>query len=163
MDLLISLTPPLAAVVLALVTRRVNLSLFLAIWVGGWFVAGDPISAVGQSFDWFAKVMTDEWNARFLVLVSLLGAGAAFMYRTGGSNAVARWLSARVATGRSAQLLTWVLGLVIFFNDYVNSVIVVSVQKRRFHISRTQRRSPRRAGASSAQRDHEAGWASFNG
>ena len=124
MDLLISLTPPLAAVVLALITRRVNISLFAAIWLGGWFVAGNPVAAVGQTFDWFAAVMTDEWNARFLVLVSLLGAGAAFMYRTGGSHAVSRALSARLSTGRSAQLLTWGLGLVIFFNDYVNSVIV---------------------------------------
>ncbi|MES1924205.1 Na+/H+ antiporter NhaC family protein [Salinisphaera sp. T31B1] len=124
MDLIISLTPPLAAVVLALATRRVNLSLFASIWIGAWFVAGDPISAVGQTFDWFADVMTDEWNARFLVLVSLLGAGAAFMYRTGGSHAVSRWLAARVASGRSSQLLTWLLGLIIFFNDYVNSVIV---------------------------------------
>lgn len=124
MDLIISLTPPLAAVLLALATRRVNISLFLAIWIGGWFVAGNPVAAVGQTFDWFAEVMTDEWNARFLVLVSLLGAGAAFMYRTGGSHAVSRWLSRRISTGRSAQLLTWLLGLVIFFNDYVNSVIV---------------------------------------
>ena len=124
MDLIISLTPPLAAVVFALATRRVNLSLFASIWIGAWFVAGDPESAVGQTFDWFAQVMTDEWNARFLVLVSLLGAGAAFMYRTGGSYAVSRWLSARIASGRSSQLLTWALGLIIFFNDYVNSVIV---------------------------------------
>lgn len=124
MDVLISLAPPLAAVALALWTRQVNVALFLSIVFGAWLVTGNPIAAVGQTFDWFAKVMTDEWNARFLVLVSLLGAGAAFMHTTGGSHAVSRWLSARVTTSRSSLLMTWALGLLIFFNDYVNSVIV---------------------------------------
>nr|WP_206062586.1 Na+/H+ antiporter NhaC family protein [Kushneria phosphatilytica] len=68
--------------------------------------------------------MTDEWNARFLVLVALLGAGAAFMHRTGGSQALAHTLSKRIHSGRGALMLTWALGVVIFFNDYVNSVIV---------------------------------------
>lgn len=124
MEALISLIPPLAAVVLALLTRRVNLSLFLSIWIGAWIFTGNPLSAVAQTFDWFAKVMTDEWNARFLVLTSLLGAGAAFMYKTGGSHAVARWLEAKVSTAKGAMLSAWLLGMVIFFNDYVNSVIV---------------------------------------
>lgn len=124
MDALISLAPPIAAVVLALLTRRVNISLFLSILLGAWIVAGNPIAAVGQTFDWFAEVMTDEWNARFLVLVSLLGAGAAFMHTTGGSQALAQWLSGKVSSSRGSLLLTWLLGVVIFFNDYVNSVIV---------------------------------------
>ncbi|WP_206062587.1 hypothetical protein [Kushneria phosphatilytica] len=42
MDALISLLPPIAAVVLALATRRVNVSLFISIWLGGWLVAGGP-------------------------------------------------------------------------------------------------------------------------
>lgn len=124
MDALISLTPPLIAVLVALATRRVNLSLFMGIWIGGWLVTGDPISAISQTFDWFAEVMTDEWNARFLVLISLLGAGAAFMYKIGGSHAVARWLGSKVSTSRGSLLLTWAMGMLIFFNDYVNSVIV---------------------------------------
>ncbi|WNL38090.1 Na+/H+ antiporter NhaC family protein [Halomonas sp. PAMB 3232] len=124
MEAFISLLPPIVAVVLALATRRVNVSLFVSIWIGGWLVAGNPIAAVGQTFDWFAEVMTDEWNARFLVLVALLGAGAAFMHRTGGSQALARALAKRIHSGRTSLLLTWALGMVIFFNDYVNSVIV---------------------------------------
>lgn len=124
MEALIALVPPLTAVVFALVTRRVNLSLFLSIWIGGWFVTGNPIAAIGQTFTWFAEVMTDEWNARFLVLTSLLGAGAAFMFKIGGSHAVARWLGSRVSTSKGSLLLTWALGILIFFNDYVNSVIV---------------------------------------
>ncbi len=124
MDALISLLPPLAAVVLALATRRVNISLFVSIWIGGWIFTGNPIEGIAQTFSWFAEVMTDEWNARFLVLVSLLGAGAAFMHRTGGSQALAIWLAKRVSTSRGSLLLTWTLGVVVFFNDYVNSVIV---------------------------------------
>lgn len=124
MDAFISLLPPLFAVALALATRRVNISLFVSIWIGGWILTGNPIAGIAQTFDWFAAVMTDEWNARFLVLVSLLGAGAAFMHRTGGSQALAQWLSGKISTSRGSLLLTWALGVLIFFNDYVNSVIV---------------------------------------
>lgn len=124
MDVLIALAPPLTAVVIALLTRRVNLSLFFGIWIGGWLVTGNPLAAIGQTFTWFAEVMTDEWNARFLVLTSLLGAGAAFMYKTGGSHAVARWLESKVSTSKGTLLVAWLLGMLIFFNDYVNSIIV---------------------------------------
>src|SRR5690625_6988184 len=82
----LSIIPPLIAVVLAIVTRRVIISLFISIWVGGIiFAGGDPFAAVGYTFTWIKDVMIDDWNARFLVMVALLGTGAAFMFKTGGS------------------------------------------------------------------------------
>lgn len=56
---------------------------------------GNLVKGIAQTFTWFAEVMADEWNARFLVLV-----GAAFMHRVGGSQALALWLAKRVSTSR---------------------------------------------------------------
>jgi Na+/H+ antiporter NhaC len=120
-----SLVPPFVAVGVALVSKRVTFALFAGIWLGGIiFVGGNPITGLDQSFTWMVEILTDDWNARFLLLIALLGSGAAFVYKIGGSHAVAARLSRRITTGKQAQLLTYGLGLLVFFNDYINTVIV---------------------------------------
>ncbi|MFO7729712.1 MAG: Na+/H+ antiporter NhaC family protein [Spirochaetia bacterium] len=127
---LLSIIPPIVAIALAIITRRVLISLFFSIWVGGLiFTGGDPFAAVGTTFDWMKDVMTDEWNARFLVLVSLLGVGAAFMHKIGGSVALTRALEKQIHNRRRSQMFTWILGIIIFFNDYANSVITGNASK----------------------------------
>lgn len=126
----LSIIPPLVAIGLAIITRRVLISLFFSIWVGGLiFNGGDPFAAVGTTFTWMKDVMTDSWNARFLVLTSLLGVGAAFMYKVGGSMALTRALEKQITNRRRSQLFTWVLGIIVFFNDYANSVITGNASK----------------------------------
>ncbi|WP_085994319.1 Na+/H+ antiporter NhaC family protein [Oceanobacillus senegalensis] len=129
MDFL-SVIPPIVAVVLAIITRRVLLSLFISIWVGGIiFAGGNPFAAVGQTFTWMKDVMIDPWNARFLVMTALLGTGAAFMFKTGGAQGLIRALGKKINSRKRVQLLPYFLGLIIFFNDYVNSVIVGNASK----------------------------------
>lgn len=120
-----SIIPPVLAVGIAIISKRVMLSLFTAIWCGGMIaVGGNPIAGLQQSFDWMVGIITDDWNARFLLLIALLGSGAAFVYKIGGSDAVSEALRKRVRTRKQAQMLTYLLGLLVFFNDYVNTVIV---------------------------------------
>lgn len=129
MDFL-SIIPPIVAVVLAIVTRRVIISLFISILIGGVIVAGgNPFSAVAYTFTWMKDVMIDDWNARFLVMVALLGVGAAFMFKTGGSDGLIRVLEKKLTSKRKVLFLPYVLGIVIFFNDYVNSIIVGNASK----------------------------------
>ncbi len=136
----LSVVPPLAAILLAIITRRVIVSLFFSIWVGGLiYSGGDPFAAIGLTFDWMKDVMTDEWDARFLVLTSLLGVGAAFMYKVGGSRALTKSLEKQINNRRRSQLFTWILGIIIFFNDYANSVITGNASKdinAEFRVSR---------------------------
>lgn len=125
-----SIVPPLVAVILAIITRKVVISLFFSVWVGGLiYSGGNPLAAVALSFTWMKDVMVDGWNARFLVLVAFLGIGAAFMYKIGGSYALVRALKNKINTRRRAQMFGWVLGIVVFFNDYVNSVIAGNASK----------------------------------
>ncbi len=126
----LSLVPPLVAVILAIVTKRVMISLFISVWVGGLiFTGGNPFSAVAVSFQWMTEVITDPWNAGFLLLVALLGSGAAFMYKIGGSDALTKALEKKLTNGKRAQLLAYILGVIVFFNDYVNSVIAGNASK----------------------------------
>jgi len=125
MNDILSLLPAFVAIIIALTTKRVYFALFAAVFVGGMLVTnGNPLSAVAQTFDWIKVVMTDEWNMRFFVLIALLGSGAAFIHKTGGSIALIKSLRHYIVGKKSAQLFTWLLGLFVFFNDYVNSAIV---------------------------------------
>ncbi len=126
----LSVIPPIVAVALAIITKRVLLSLFVSIWVGGLIAAGgNPFEAVGITFTWLKDVMVDPWNARFLVMTALLGCGAAFMFKTGGSQGLINVLEKKLTTKKRVQFLSYFLGLIIFFNDYVNSVIVGNASK----------------------------------
>src|SRR5690625_6676938 len=66
-------------------------------------------------------VMVDDLNARFLVMTALLGVGAAYMYKTGGSNGLIRILESKLTTKRRVLFLPYILGILVFFNDYANS------------------------------------------
>src|SRR5699024_11635087 len=106
------------------------MSLGIMIWVGGIiYTGGDPFSGLGYTFTWMKDVMIDDWNARFLVLTALLGVGAAFMYKTGGSEGVIRLLEDKVTTKRRVLFLPYILGILVFVNDYANSVIVGNASK----------------------------------
>ncbi|MFA7396134.1 MAG: Na+/H+ antiporter NhaC family protein [Sphaerochaetaceae bacterium] len=125
-----SIVPPLAAIILAIVSRKVVISLFVSVFIGGMiFSGGNPFAATAVTFTWMKDVMVDSWNARFLVLVALLGIGAALMFKVGGSHALSRALRHKINNKRKAQLFAWFLGVIVFFNDYVNSVIAGNASK----------------------------------
>lgn len=135
-----SVIPPIVAIGLAIYTRKVLISLFISIWVGGLiYTGGSPLVAIGLTFTWMKDVMTDPWNARFLVMTALLGSGAAFMFKIGGSFAITRSLETKLNNRRRAQTFGWVLGMIVFFNDYVNSVIAGNASKditAKYNVSR---------------------------
>ena len=113
----LSVIPPIVAVALAIITKRVLFSLFISIWVGGLIAAGgDPFTAVGMTFTWIKDVMIDPWNARFLVMTALLGTGAAFMFKTGGSDGLIRMLEKKLTMKKRVGFLAYFLGIIIFFN-----------------------------------------------
>src|SRR5699024_4709804 len=126
----LSIVPPLIAIILAIFTRRAIVSLFISIWVGGIiYTNGNPFSGLASAFTWRKDVMIDDWNARFIVLTALLRVVAAFMYKTGGSAGLIRLLEDKLTTKGRVLFLPYILGILIFFNDYANSVIVGNASK----------------------------------
>ncbi|ELY98524.1 Na+/H+ antiporter NhaC-like protein [Natrialba chahannaoensis JCM 10990] len=118
----ISLVPPLLAIALAIVTRRPILSLFVGIWSGGIIATGTH--GIGQTFDWITGSIGDVFHAQILVFTLLLGSGVALIWRLGGATAVRNWATERLQTQRTTGLTTWILGMLLFFDDYANTAIV---------------------------------------
>ena len=123
----LSVVPPLLAIVLAIATRKAVLSLFLGIWSGAVIYTGGL--GVVQTFDWIVAAMADDFHAMILVFTLLLGSGVAMVWNLGGTYAVRDWAIKRLDTPKKAGIAAWVLGLVMFFDDYANTAIVGSAMK----------------------------------
>ena len=128
---LLSLVPPLLAIALAIVTRKAVLSLFVGIWSGGIIATGGL--GLQRAFEWIfygiAGRDAEIFHVRILAFTLLLGSAVAMIWRLGGSRAVRNWAIERVQTKRGAGVAAWVLGLVLFFDDYANTAIVGSTMK----------------------------------
>ncbi|USZ67446.1 Na+/H+ antiporter NhaC family protein [Halorussus salilacus] len=121
---LISLVPPLLAIVLAIVTRKPILSLFLGIWSGAVIFTGGH--GFVQTLEWVAGSIGDEslFNPKIMMIVLFLGAGVALIWRLGGAAAIANAATSRLDTQRKVGLGTWIFGMLWFFGDYSNTAIV---------------------------------------
>lgn len=116
---ILSLLPPVIAIVLALITRNVIPALFAGIWLGATMMYGwNPFMGLYASFsDFIIPSAGDPWNATVLIYCGLFGVLIAFLQKTGGAEAIANAISARVKTPRGAQGSTMLFGLIIFFEE----------------------------------------------
>ena len=121
-----SLLPPLVAITLALVVREVIASLVVGVWLGTTMLAG------GNTLAGFLRVadtsvrnaLTDSDHVSIIVFSMLLGGMVGVMSRSGGTQGVVKSLEKLVTTPRRAQVATWMMGVLIFFDDYSNTLIV---------------------------------------
>lgn len=120
--------PAIVAIVLALITKQVYLSLFVGIFAGTMFLAeGNPIDAISNLFTTMADQLGG--NGGILVFLVILGIFAVLMVRTGGSKAYGEWASAKIKTRAGAELATVGLGSLIFVDDYFNCLTVGSAMR----------------------------------
>ena len=123
-----SVIPPLAAIVLALITKEVYSSLFIGIVLGGVLYAGSFEGTLNHVInDGIVASLSDSYNVGILVFLVVLGIIVALLNRSGGSAAFGEWASRRIKTPVGAQLATIVLGMLIFVDDYFNCLTVGSV------------------------------------
>ncbi len=122
----ISLLPPLLAIVLALVFKEVVTSLFVGVWLGGFFYAGlNPITGTMRAIDTFiTPVLVNYDHAAILVFSFLLGGMVGVISKSGGTQGIVEAVRPLATTPRRAQLATYLSGLAIFFDDYANTLIV---------------------------------------
>lgn len=138
----VSVLPPVLAIVLAIVTRQVYLSLAAGIWLGWTILAGwNPIAGLGLAIDGAVAVFNDAGNTRVLLFTLVIGALIATIEAAGGVRGFVRAVEERrwVTSGRRAQLLTFMLGVVIFIESNINVLVSGAVGRPlfdRFKISR---------------------------
>ena len=124
-----SLLPPVIAITLALITKEAYSSLFIGIVVGALFAKGfSPIGALDMIVnDGLVAAISD--NAGIFLFLVLLGIIVALVNAAGGSAAFGRWASKNIKTKVGASLATFVLGILIFIDDYFNCLTVGTVMR----------------------------------
>lgn len=127
----LTLLPPVLAIVLAIVTRNVIPALFAGVWLGATMIHGwNPLLGLYASFDEFILPnVGDPWSATVLIYCGIFGVLVMVLQKTGGAHAIAHAISKKVKSDRGAQGSTMLFGMIIFFEDYFNALTVGSVMR----------------------------------
>ncbi|PVZ70307.1 Na+/H+ antiporter NhaC family protein [Pelagibaculum spongiae] len=134
-DSALSLLAPLVAIGLAIATKKVLPSLFAGILTGILLLTGgNPVDAVVHTWNTLAGVFWDDgglnsWNTNILFFLLILGVMTSWISLAGGAQAFGEWARKRVKTKQGSQLVTVLLGVIIFIDDYFNSLAVGSISR----------------------------------
>ena len=128
-----SLLPPIVAIVLALISKEVYSSLFLGCLVGALLVSNyapwETLVQLVEGDNGIVTTVSDAGNIAIIVFLVVLGIMVDLMNKTGGSEAFGRWAKKAVKTRAGAQLMTMLLGVLIFIDDYFNCLTVGAVMR----------------------------------
>ena len=125
-----ALLPPVIAIVLALITKEVYMSLFIGVVTGALLYTNfSPVGTIEAIFEVMMEKLGDSWNVGILIFLVFLGIIVALMTRAGGSAAYGKWAGSKIKTKSGALLSTFALGVVIFVDDYFNCLTVGSVMR----------------------------------
>lgn len=133
---ILTLLPPIIAIVLAFITKNVVLSLSLGVFSGTFLMQLQGRNVFGAILNGFLDVinkvlgsLADPWNAGIILQCMTIGGLIALVSKMGGAKAVAESLAKKAKTPASAQIVTWLLGVLVFFDDYANSLIVGPIMR----------------------------------
>ena len=124
-----SLLPPIIAIVLALIIKEAYSALFVGILVGALFTCGFAPVATLDTIVNDGLISALSGNAGIFLFLVLLGIIVALVNAAGGSAAFGRWAETHIKTRAGAQIATFVLGVLIFIDDYFNCLTVGSVMR----------------------------------
>ena len=141
-----ALLPPIIAIVLALITKETYSSLFVGIVVGAILLAvnsgGDIVTGtlnnvilgtVGEGDDavgvGLITAISDPWNAGIFIFLVMLGIMVALVNIAGGSAAFGRWAATHIKSRVGSMISTFLLGVLIFIDDYFNCLTVGAVMR----------------------------------
>jgi Na+/H+ antiporter NhaC len=139
-----SILPPLIAIALALIFKEVVLSLFAGIFIGAVAIYGFTANGILKGFfaaieHYFFVAIGDSGNLSVIMFSVGIGGMVSIISRNGGMHGIVDKLSRFAKSARSAQLVTWFMGIAIFFDDYANTLIVGNTMRSvtdRFKVSR---------------------------
>lgn len=130
----LSLLPPIIAIVLAIATRQVFISLLFGIWLGWMIISGfHPIDGTMATIQALVDVFKDPGNTRTIMFAALVGALIIFIQRSGGVEGFIRRVTVlleKYEARRSGsnriivQLLAWLTGLLIFVESSISVLTV---------------------------------------
>jgi tetracycline resistance efflux pump len=143
---ILSLLPPVVAIGLAIATRRILLSLGIGIVLGALLYSQwNVLESVSLVAEVAGGLIIDEGAVAeemyILAFVLLLGVLTSFIYISGGLGAFSDWAITKVRTRFQAQLVPYILGIIIFFDDAFSCLVGGNVSRTitdKFRISRAK-------------------------
>jgi tetracycline resistance efflux pump len=138
----ISVLPPLLAIGLAILTRQVYLSLASGIWLGWTIMAGwNPLTGLALTIEETVAVLANPGNAKVILFTLVIGALIATVEASGGVRGFVQWVQHRnfVTSGRRAELLAWIIGVIIFIESNITVLVAGAISRPlfdRFRVSR---------------------------
>ncbi len=124
-----ALLPPIIAIGLALITKEVYSSLFVGIAVGGLMYTNFDFLGTMDAVTKDGLIEAVTGNAGIFIFLVELGIIVALVNKAGGSAAFGKWAATHIKTRMGAMLATFVLGVLIFIDDYFNCLTVGSVMR----------------------------------
>ncbi|ARN73117.1 Na+/H+ antiporter NhaC family protein [Oceanicoccus sagamiensis] len=133
----LSLLPAGVTIVTAILSRRPIESLLAGVFAG--LLLLEPTTALANFSSILLEVMMDETIAWVIIVCGLMGSLIALLMRVGAADAFSQVIASKAKDRHSALLYTWLLGLVIFIDDYLNALAVGSAMRKvtdKFRVSR---------------------------
>lgn len=123
---ILTILPPLIAILLALIFKETIIALFIGVLTGAFIIGKfDFIGAFFNVVDkYIIEAIANKKNASIIIFTLLLGGMVGIITKSGGVRGIVKSLSNRVRSSRSTQLYTWLMGILIFFDDYTNTLVV---------------------------------------
>jgi len=127
----LSIIPPLLAILLALLIRQVIVSLLAGIYVGAIFLYDfNPFTALLRLSDTIIlNVLVDADHMYVIVFTLLIGGVVGIISKNGGTTGLANQITKLAKTAKSGMIASWLMGVVIFFDDYANSLIIGNMMR----------------------------------
>ena len=131
----LSVLPPLFAILMALTFKSVIPALFLGIWIGSFSILGFNITVLGQSFlDIIARYIKNSLantdHAAIIIFTLMIGGLVGIISKNGGMLGVVNSLMRFTTNAKRGQLITSLLGIAIFFDDYANTLVVGNTMRK---------------------------------
>ncbi len=128
----LSILPPVLAILMAIKTRQVYPSLILGIWLGWTIIYGwNPLAGLIHTVDTLVAVFKDADNTRVILFSALIGAVITFTQYSGGMKGFVNWIIGKglVKTRKSAGLMAWFLGVIIFIESSICVLVSGAVSR----------------------------------
>jgi Na+/H+ antiporter NhaC len=125
----VSVTPPLVAILIALTLRNVIPALLIGVWLGATALRSfSPAGIFGGLLDGFeiyvVRALSNKDHAAIILFSLMIGGMVGIITRNGGMASIVRMIVSRAKSAISGQVAVWGMGLMIFFDDYSNTLVV---------------------------------------
>ena len=141
----LSIVPAMCAIVIALLFRNVIPALMIGLWFGATAIIGFTGAGLLQglldSFQVFVTAaVADEDHVSIILFTMMIGGMVGIITRNGGMASIVRMIVSRAKTAIGGQVAVWIMGLMIFFDDYSNTLVVEKDHRQLSGICHSRRR-----------------------